>query len=46
MRSELGKMTFDKTFEERATLNEKITVCLLLFHPEFFVINFMHLRAS
>jgi regulator of protease activity HflC (stomatin/prohibitin superfamily) len=36
MRSELGKMTFDKTFEERATLNEKITVCLV-FHHEFFV---------
>ena len=26
MRSELGKITLDKTFEERATLNEKIVV--------------------
>lgn len=26
MRSELGKITLDKTFEERDTLNEKIVV--------------------
>lgn len=30
MRSELGKITLDKTFEERDTLNEKIVVRLLL----------------
>lgn len=30
MRSELGKITLDKTFEERDTLNEKIVVSLLL----------------
>ena len=28
MRSELGKITLDKTFEERDTLNEKIVVSL------------------
>lgn len=28
MRSELGKITLDKTFEERDTLNEKIVVRL------------------
>ena len=27
MRSELGKISLDKTFEERDTLNEKIVVC-------------------
>lgn len=31
MRSELGKITLDKTFEERDTLNEKIVVCSLSF---------------
>lgn len=31
MRSELGKITLDKTFEERDTLNEKIVVCSLCF---------------
>lgn len=30
MRSELGKITLDKTFEERDTLNEKIVVRFLL----------------
>ena len=29
MRSELGKITLDKTFEERDTLNEKIVVSSL-----------------
>lgn len=29
MRSELGKITLDKTFEERDTLNEKIVVLIL-----------------
>ena len=29
MRSELGKITLDKTFEERDTLNEKIVVSVL-----------------
>lgn len=29
MRSELGKITLDKTFEERDTLNEKIVVSLI-----------------
>jgi len=29
MRSELGKITLDKTFEERDTLNEKIVVWYL-----------------
>ena len=29
MRSELGKITLDKTFEERDTLNEKIVVSLV-----------------
>lgn len=29
MRSELGKITLDKTFEERDTLNEKIVVSFL-----------------
>ena len=29
MRSELGKITLDKTFEERDTLNEKIVVIIL-----------------
>lgn len=29
MRSELGKITLDKTFEERDTLNEKIVVIVL-----------------
>ncbi|CAI9087010.1 OLC1v1020963C1 [Oldenlandia corymbosa var. corymbosa] len=28
MRSELGKITFDKTFEERDTLNEKIVIAI------------------
>lgn len=31
MRSELGKITLDKTFEERDTLNEKIVVRSLCF---------------
>lgn len=31
MRSELGKITLDKTFEERDTLNEKIVVITLYF---------------
>ena len=30
MRSELGKITLDKTFEERDTLNEKIVVSLVI----------------
>lgn len=29
MRSELGKITLDKTFEERSTLNRKIVVCFV-----------------
>lgn len=29
MRSELGKITLDKTFEERDTLNDKIVVSFL-----------------
>lgn len=29
MRSELGKITLDKTFEERDTLNEKIVVSII-----------------
>lgn len=40
MRSELGKITLDKTFEERDTLNEKIVVRSLhtfLFLVQFFV---------
>lgn len=36
MRSELGKITLDKTFEERDTLNEKIVVIFLLFFFTFF----------
>lgn len=32
MRSELGKITLDKTFEERDTLNEKIVVSLDLLN--------------
>ena len=37
MRSELGKITLDKTFEERDTLNEKIVVRFLsLILPYFF----------
>ena len=35
MRSELGKITLDKTFEERDTLNEKIVVCSLSLWLEF-----------
>ena len=31
MRSELGKITLDKTFEERDALYEKIVVCGFLF---------------
>ena len=31
MRSELGKITLDKTFEERDTLNEKIVVLLFIY---------------
>ena len=30
MRSELGKITLDKTFEERDALNEKIVVWILI----------------
>ena len=29
MRSELGKITLDKTFEERDTLNTNIVVCII-----------------
>ena len=32
MRSELGKITLDKTFEERDTLNEKIVLSLVLLN--------------
>ena len=35
MRSELGKITLDKSFEERDTLNDKIVVC---FHSYSYVI--------
>lgn len=31
MRSELGKITLDKTFEERDTLNEKIVVSISVY---------------
>ena len=34
MRSELGKMTLDKTFEERDALNENIVVCHLICNLE------------
>lgn len=33
MRSELGKITLDKTFEERDTLNEKIVVSCFSSFP-------------
>ena len=36
MRSELGKITLDKTFEERDTLNEKIVV------SHTFLVNFLN----
>jgi hypothetical protein len=36
MRSELGKITLDKTFEERDTLNEKIVVSLICSSVFFF----------
>lgn len=36
MRSELGKITLDKTFEERDTLNEKIVVSYLVRKLELF----------
>lgn len=40
MRSELGKITLDKTFEERDTLNEKIVVRFLsLISPILYLIN-------
>jgi regulator of protease activity HflC (stomatin/prohibitin superfamily) len=35
MRSELGKITLDKTFEERDTLNENIVVSSIFY--EFFL---------
>ena len=37
MRSELGKMTLDKTFEERDALNENIVVCHLISNLKLFV---------
>ena len=46
MRSELGKITLDKTFEERDTLNEKIVVRSLytfMFLVQFFNIFFVDL---
>jgi regulator of protease activity HflC (stomatin/prohibitin superfamily) len=39
MRSELGKMTLDKTFEERDALNENIVVSILFLISSFFVIK-------
>lgn len=41
MRSELGKITLDKTFEERDTLNEKIVVSFVLC-PSFLQLS-LHL---
>lgn len=40
MRSELGKITLDKTFEERDTLNEKIVVSFLVFYFQKIVLCF------
>jgi len=37
MRSELGKITLDKTFEERDALNENIVVCHLICNLNMFV---------
>jgi hypothetical protein len=37
MRSELGKMTLDKTFEERDALNANIVVCHLISNLKLFV---------
>lgn len=48
MRSELGKITLDKTFEERDTLNEKIVVSLAISSLNLFVLvicsSFPYLR--
>jgi hypothetical protein len=41
MRSELGKMTLDKTFEERDALNENIVVCYYISNMELFVMFFI-----
>lgn len=41
MRSELGKITLDKTFEERDTLNEKIVVLMLRSPPSMLLIVFL-----
>ena len=39
MRSELGKITLDKSFEERSALNDKIVVSTNL--PASFVIKYL-----
>lgn len=41
MRSELGKITLDKTFEERDTLNEKIVVCGFLINWMNDIVSFL-----
>lgn len=47
MRSELGKITLDKTFEERDTLNEKIVVSNFIFSLDYlnFVVSWNFLMA-
>lgn len=40
MRSELGKITLDKTFEERDTLNENIVVSWMIGGLVLFQIGF------
>lgn len=40
MRSELGKITLDKTFEERDTLNENIVVSWMIGELVLFQIGF------
>ena len=42
MRSELGKITLDKTFEERDTLNEKIVVLLFIYLFIYFLLHPFH----
>lgn len=44
MRSELGKITLDKTFEERDTLNEKIVVSFRLLNC--FMCHCYHLEVA
>jgi hypothetical protein len=43
MRSELGKMTLDKTFEERDALNDNIVVCCHLSSNLEFSVKCFHL---